>query len=246
MSDKRAYFHTDVGYFDNPKLADLVEDHPRAVILHLRAIAYCAQHLTDGKFPMRLVMRFACASQCDLDLLVQYGLINVLDDVSAEVHDYLKHQRSSEQAGKLKAAGQRAAAARWAKEKDADGNANRIADGTAKGNAKRERKKERTPTATDVAEFEEFWNAYDKKTGRKTAEQKWTLALAKPGVTAELVTAAARSYIAAQKREGKYPQYTKNPTTWLNGEHWNDEQPTVAPAPQAIYDQYPRAPRRTA
>lgn len=236
MADKRAFFNVDVGYFDNPKVADLVEDNPRAVILHLRAIAYCAQHLTDGIFPMRLVMRLACGSQCDLDLLVQCGLVRVLDDTAAEIHDYLKHQRSAEQAGKAKAAGQRAAEARWAKERDASGNANRIADRSADGNAKKERKKERSLSATDAAAFEEFWDTYDKKTGRKTAEQKWATAIAKPGVTAEQITTAARAYITQQQREGKHPQYTKNPTTWLNGEHWNDQPTTLRPARRSSDD----------
>lgn len=79
----------------------------------------------------------------------------------------------------------------------------------------------------DAAAFEEFWDAYDKKTGRKTAEQKWKVALKKPGVTPELLITAARSYIDSQKRQGKHPTYTKNPTTWLNGEHWNDEPTNV-------------------
>lgn len=76
--------------------------------------------------------------------------------------------------------------------------------------------------------FDEFWDAYDKKVGRKKAEQKWRLALRKRGVTADGLIAAARSYIAWQKSEGKHPTFTKNPETWLNGEHWNDERPTTA------------------
>ena len=83
MADKRAYFKVDVGYFDNPKVADLVEDEPRAVLLHLRAIAYCAQHLTDGRFPMRLVMRMACASQYDLQCLIKQFMVHILNPVIA-------------------------------------------------------------------------------------------------------------------------------------------------------------------
>ena len=149
--DKRAYFQTDVGYFDNPKLADLVEDHPRAVILHLRAIAYCAQHLTDGIFPMRLVMRLACASQCDFDLLVQCGLFYVLDDTRAEVHDYLKHQRPAETVKKAKAAGRKGAEARWQRHREAKADANRIADRNAEPNAQKERKKDITSEASTEA-----------------------------------------------------------------------------------------------
>lgn len=71
--------------------------------------------------------------------------------------------------------------------------------------------------------FDIFWDAYDKKTDKKKAEQKFKLALKKPGVTAELLIGAARTYVDFQKRDGKHPAYTKNPATWLNGECWNDE-----------------------
>lgn len=71
--------------------------------------------------------------------------------------------------------------------------------------------------------FDEFWDTYDHKVGRKKAEQKWKLALKKPGVTADLLIASAAAYVEWQRREGKHPEFTKDPTTWLNGEHWTDE-----------------------
>ena len=80
---------------------------------------------------------------------------------------------------------------------------------------------------TDPERFEEFWDAYDKKTGRKKAEAKYRLAIKKRGVTEELLIEAAKRYIAGQRRANKHPEFTKDPTTWLNGEHWTDE--TVAP-----------------
>lgn len=71
--------------------------------------------------------------------------------------------------------------------------------------------------------FEEFWDAYDKKTGKKAAVQKWRLAIKKRDVTPDLLIGAARTYVAGVKAEGKHPQFTKDPATWLNGEHWTDE-----------------------
>lgn len=71
--------------------------------------------------------------------------------------------------------------------------------------------------------FEEFWDTYDKKRDRKTAERKYRLALKKRGVTADLLISSARSYIAFQKRNGQHPQFTKDPATWLNNESWNNE-----------------------
>jgi hypothetical protein len=71
--------------------------------------------------------------------------------------------------------------------------------------------------------FDEFWDAYDKKDGRKRCETAYRAALKKPGVTEDLLISAASEYIAWCRDEGKHPQYTKNPLTWLHGEHWRDE-----------------------
>jgi len=77
----------------------------------------------------------------------------------------------------------------------------------------------------DAGQFQEFWDLYGHKVGRKGAEQKWRLALKKSGVTPNILISAARAYIDWQKSEAKHPQYTKAPAVWLNGEHWNDERP---------------------
>jgi uncharacterized protein YdaU (DUF1376 family) len=64
--------------------------------------------------------------------------------------------------------------------------------------------------------FENFWNIYDKKTGRVKCEAKWLkLSEQDKGV----VMARLPGYIAATPN----PQYRKDPYTWLNGSHWLDE-----------------------
>ena len=73
--------------------------------------------------------------------------------------------------------------------------------------------------------FEEWWDAYDHKTGKKEARRKWDAALKKKGVTADLLIEATKRYIAERRAANKHPDFTKKPTTWLNGEHWNDEPP---------------------
>jgi hypothetical protein len=118
VADKRAYFRLDVGYLANPKVAELAEDYPRAVLLHLQCIAYATQHATNGIVPVRLAMRQACAEQCDIDLLLQCGLLVRVDDRNVEVHDYLEHQRSADEVKSASDKGKKAAEARWAKEQD--------------------------------------------------------------------------------------------------------------------------------
>lgn len=232
MADKRAYFKVDVGYFDNPKIADLVDDNPRAVLLHLRAIAYCAQHLTDGVFPTRLVMRLACGSHSDLQCLVDRGLVMRLNDASGLVHDYLEHQRSAESVKKAKVAGQAGALARWSESADATRNADRIAnrnaDASANPNAEREREKEREkdpPSSPDTRDFDDFWAAYPRKVDKGKARRAWSGALRK--TDAQTIINAARAYAQSDDATREGGKYLKYPATWLNAEAW--ENGTVVP-----------------
>lgn len=77
--------------------------------------------------------------------------------------------------------------------------------------------------ASEPDRFDEFWDVYDKKTGKKAAVQKWRLAIRKSDVTPDRLISAARTYVASVKAEGKHPTFTKDPAKWLNGEHWADE-----------------------
>lgn len=87
----------------------------------------------------------------------------------------------------------------------------------------------------DPDRFDEFWDAYGNKTGRKKCEPAYRKALARSGVTEEGLIIAAAAYADWCKREDVFQ---KNPLTWLNGEHWMDElafrktRPTERPAEQ--------------
>lgn len=113
MADKRAYFKLDVGYLTNPKVASLALDHPQTVLLHIASIAYAAQHLTDGVVPVRLLLRINGASETDADLLFKSGLWIDTGNDTAEIHDYLEHQRSAAEVKVAEDKAKRAAHARW-------------------------------------------------------------------------------------------------------------------------------------
>lgn len=101
-------------------------------------------------------------------------------------------------------------------------------------------KKNSRPSGSETDEpnrFEEFWETYSHKVGRKKAESAYRSALKKPGINDEVLIAAAASYITWQMSEGKHPTYTKHPATWLNGEHWRDEL-SGRPAPQSRVQQH--------
>jgi hypothetical protein len=77
--------------------------------------------------------------------------------------------------------------------------------------------------------FEEFWQAYPKKEGRKAALTAYAMALQKEDVTPELLARKAAQY--AEAKVGHDPKWTKMPRTWLDDECWlEDPQP---PKPKA-------------
>lgn len=66
--------------------------------------------------------------------------------------------------------------------------------------------------------FGEFWSAYPRKVAKPKARAAFEVATRK--AEPEDVVAGAKAY-AAQVR-GKDPEFIAHPSTWLNGERWND------------------------
>lgn len=83
-------------------------------------------------------------------------------------------------------------------------------------------------------EFEQFWQTYPRKTGKRKAFEAWRKARRKTNNT--FLIAKASRYAADPNRE---PGYTLTPANWLDGEHWDDDplpakpEPTARPSPSA-------------
>ena len=67
-----------------------------------------------------------------------------------------------------------------------------------------------------IPSFEDWWNAYNKKRGRKKAESKWNKLSHADKIACMKATPA---YVASTPDV----QYRLDPLTYLNGERWNDE-----------------------
>jgi hypothetical protein len=64
--------------------------------------------------------------------------------------------------------------------------------------------------------FDSWWNLYEKKVGKDKAQPKWlTLSMDEINVCLEVVS----KYVLSTPDK----QFRKDPTTYLNGKHWNDE-----------------------
>lgn len=74
--------------------------------------------------------------------------------------------------------------------------------------------------------FDEFWNAYDYKKGRKKAEEKWNRL--KPVEKIACIKAVPK-YVASTIKAGEpqdrrnFKPYRLHPLTYLNGARWEDE-----------------------
>lgn len=73
-----------------------------------------------------------------------------------------------------------------------------------------------------ICSFQRFWDNYPKKVGKVKAEQ-----LYKRKATSEkkeqAILKGLQRYLTKWRAEKTQKQYIPNPTTWLNGERWDDE-----------------------
>lgn len=82
------------------------------------------------------------------------------------------------------------------------------------------------PLASVIAPtFQDFWDAYAYKKGRKKAEEKWNKLKPKEKVACMRAVPAyvANTVIPGSVSDGSRKQYRMHPLTYLNGARWEDE-----------------------
>ena len=67
-----------------------------------------------------------------------------------------------------------------------------------------------------LSDFDIFWKTYAKPEGKKKASDKF---LRLPQKDVDKILLVVKNYVSSTPDK----KYRKHPTTWLNGEHWNDE-----------------------
>jgi hypothetical protein len=88
---------------------------------------------------------------------------------------------------------------------------------------KRENKETETDVRFSQQDFEEWYVAYPRHVGKGAAREKYRVAR-KKGVTVETLLAGAKA--ARKKYANTEQRYIPNPSTWLNQERWDDEEPS--------------------
>lgn len=89
-----------------------------------------------------------------------------------------------------------------------------------------------TWSVTQTPPFDAFWSVYPRKVAKGHARKAFEKACKLADVT-EIVIAAGKFAYAMQDTE---KQYVPHPTTWLNGERWDDDFDDVAPQSKSNTD----------
>lgn len=83
-----------------------------------------------------------------------------------------------------------------------------------------------TETTYIYSLFSEFYNSYPLKVNKKKAQDKYLSILKKaknPDEKADEILTGLKRYVAFWEKSKTEKQFIPHPTTWLNGERWNDE-----------------------
>lgn len=101
-----AWARLDDSFYDHPKVTSVWHRRPDALGLHMKAIAYCARHETDGWMLPGAVMALS-PLQSDRELQVEVLLdegLWVEHDGRYGIHDYLDYNFSKEEIEKKREA----------------------------------------------------------------------------------------------------------------------------------------------
>jgi hypothetical protein len=114
------WIRLDTTMFENPKLLYLKEDKQhRLIIVHLEGMSYSARHGLAGYIP-KAALRLMSANVADANKIAAAGLWAPAPG-GWTVNDWDEYQLADDDAEKRSQKAQKAAAARWAKERAASG-----------------------------------------------------------------------------------------------------------------------------
>lgn len=90
----------------------------------------------------------------------------------------------------------------------------------------------------NIDRFENFWDAYGYKVGKDKSKIAYTKAI-KSGVDHNEIIRGVIRYQQDCQARGISGKYIKQPTTWLNGKHWEDEYPKyVESRARTVHDDF--------
>lgn len=227
----------DDGFCTHPKV---LAAGPLAALIQLRAICFASQNQTDGFIPASAVPLLLLGFERlgidegsigdyasfghqanDIDwapIMVSNGLWDTVDN-GYYIHDYLEWNLSKKDRETFKKqkskAGKKGMKARWGQSKRI------ITDVITDDITKPYHAISTSTSSLSSSEFEQFWDQYPRKIGKKAAMKAWHAAKDKPDLPRILsALAAAKQSSDWTKENGKF---IPHPATWLNQGRWDDE-----------------------
>lgn len=217
-------------YPDHPKIAGLSDAAFRA---HVEMILYARKYKTDGLIPKRIAKRFASAALSELltndderPSLTQDG------DGDYWLHDFAAWQETREEIDAKsqvnKVAGTKGAQKRWrnAKRNDSDSPSKTDSESIAEEETEEEIKDMSTRGVDVSAEFDQFWELYPRKDGKKRARDRFVAARKRASL--EAILDGVRRYCTALPTDRSKIKMAEG---WLSGDRWDDPAPVVAIRP---------------
>lgn len=215
----------DDGFATHPKIltAGIV-----ALGIQIRAICYASQNQTDGKITPSAVPLFLIGTDPTIDWpahMVQHGLWDIIPS-GYVVHDYLEWNLSKNQRDnflkKKRQAGKKGMKRRWGTSDSSitDVITDVITPVKHAGITKPYHATSTSTSSLSESEFEQFWNQYPRRIGKKAAHKAWTAAKDRPPLP-RIVSAltTAKQSPDWTKDNGKF---IPHPATWLNQGRWDD------------------------
>lgn len=98
----------------------------------------------------------------------------------------------------------------------------RLGKSKSKDRLGKDRKEQVTIVTADAEGFDEFWEAYPRKTSKAEARKAWNKLKPNEELREKMLASIEAWKNTDQWRE---PRYIPHPSTWLNQERWNDEVP---------------------
>lgn len=233
----------DDAFYDHPKF---LEAGPLGIALWVACTAWSNRNLQDGFIPTFRVKTLLDWSDIPVDVvavadrLVDCGLLEAAPG-GYRLHDYHEYQPSAEMVleKRRSISEARSAAGRLggrSTQERRSGEANKQPENNPpskqepscrtvrEANVKPQPQpqvfasNEANTRSAPKSAFDRFWSAYPRRVERKRAEAAFAKAVRQ--TDPEAIIAGAERYAADPNR---VPEFTKHPSTWLNGGCWDDE-----------------------
>lgn len=221
-----------------------------ALGIQVRAICYASQNQTDGVLPLSCIpLLLTGLDHISIDTggndhigfgfdademdwpahMVEHGLWDE-HDKGYVIHDFLewnvsKSERDSWKS-KLSRSGKKGMKSRWNKGKRIITNlitkdiTNPVTNTSTSTSISTSLSSLKSSSSLD-SEFEQFWNCYPKKVGKKVALKAFQNAQDRPRID-DLIASLQRQILSPQWQKEK-GQFIPHPATWLNRGQWADE-----------------------